>query len=90
MGTSRGHVCHGKYDFVVSRAVMPLTDLYKIVKKNISRDQRNSLPNGIICLKGGHLEEETKPFRNIVEITDISSFFDEEWFQEKNIVYLPC
>ena len=86
----RGEEEKGKYDFVVSRAVMPLPDLYKIVRKNISQEQRNALPNGIICLKGGDLQEETRPYRNIVDITDINQFFDEEWFQEKNIIYLPC
>ena len=86
----RGEEEKGKYDFVVSRAVMPLPDLYKIVRKNISKEQRNALPNGIICLKGGDLQEETRPYRNIVDITDINQFFDEEWFQEKNIIYLPC
>lgn len=86
----RGEEEKGKYDFVVSRAVMPLPDLYKIVRKNISQEQRNALPNGIICLKGGDLQEETRPYRNIVDITDISLFFDEEWFQEKSIIYLPC
>lgn len=86
----RGEEEKGKYDFVVSRAVMPLPNLYKIVRKNISQEQRNALPNGIICLKGGDLQEETRPYRNIVDITDINQFFDEEWFQEKNIIYLPC
>lgn len=86
----RGEEEKGKYDFVVSRAVMPLPNLYKIVSKNISQEQRNALPNGIICLKGGDLQEETRPYRNIVDITDINQFFDEEWFQEKNIIYLPC
>ena len=86
----RGEEEKGKYDFVVSRAVMPLPDLYKIVRKNISQEQRNALPNGIICLKGGDLQEEARPYRNIVDITDINQFFDEEWFQEKNIIYLPC
>ena len=86
----RGEEEKGKYDFVVSRAVMPLPDLYKIVRKNISQEQRNALPNGIICLKGGDLQEETRPYRNIMDITDINQFFDEEWFQEKNIIYLPC
>jgi 16S rRNA (guanine527-N7)-methyltransferase len=86
----RGEEEKGKYDFVVSRAVMPLPDLYKIVRKNISQEQHNALPNGIICLKGGDLQEETRPYRNIVDITDINQFFDEEWFQEKNIIYLPC
>ncbi len=86
----RGEEEKGKYDFVVSRAVMSLPDLYKIVRKNISQEQRNALPNGVICLKGGDLQEETRPYRNIVEINDISQFFDEEWFKEKNIIYLPC
>ena len=69
---------------------MPLPDLMKIVKKNIAKEQRNALPNGVICLKGGDLQAETYPYRNIVEITEISTFFQEEWFKEKNIIYLPC
>ena len=86
----RGEEEKGKYDFVVSRAVMQLPDLVKIVRKNMAAKQHNALPNGIICLKGGQLEEETRPFRNIVEINPISQFFEEEWFKEKNIIYLPC
>lgn len=85
----RGEDEQGKFDFVVSRAVMPLPDLVKIVRKNISKTQRNALANGIICLKGGELEAELRPFKNIVEVDAISSWFDEEWFQEKNVVYLP-
>ncbi len=85
----RGEDEKGKYDFVVSRAVMSLPDLVKIVRKNISKTQRNTLPNGIICLKGGELQAETQPFRNIVELTDISTFFSEEWFKEKHVIYLP-
>ena len=86
----RGEEEKGKYDFVVSRAVMPLPNLVKIMRKNMAAKQHNALPNGIICLKGGQLEEETRPFRNIVEINPISQFFEEEWFKEKNIIYLPC
>lgn len=86
----RGEDEKGKYDFIVSRAVMPLPNLLKIVKKNISKEQHNALPNGIICLKGGDFQEEMRPFRNLVEISDISKFFSEEWFKEKNIIYLPC
>ena len=85
----RGEDEKGKYDFVVSRAVMPLPDLLKIVRKNISKTQRNALPNGIICLKGGDLQAETRPFHKIVELTDISQFFHEEWFKEKHVIYLP-
>lgn len=80
----------GKYDFVVSRAVMPLPDLVKIIKKNVDhKRQQNSLPNGLICLKGGYLNNETRPFKNIVSMTDIHDMFDEEWFKEKYLIYLP-
>lgn len=81
----------GLYDFVVSRAVMPLPDLMKIVRKNISKkDQHNALPNGLICLKGGNIEEETKPFKNIVTVEEIYDKFKENWFKEKHIIYLPA
>ncbi len=86
----RGEEEKGKYDFIVSRAVMSLPDLMKIVRKNISKEQHNALPNGVICLKGGDLQAETSPYRNIVEISAISMFFSEEWFKGKNIIYLPC
>lgn len=80
----------GKYDFVVSRAVMPLPDLVKIIKKNVDhKRQQNSLPNGLICLKGGDLNNETRPFKNIVSMTDIHDMFDDEWFKEKYLIYLP-
>jgi len=85
----RGEDEKGLYDFVISRAVMPLPDLVKIVQKNIAKKQQNALPNGILCLKGGDLQAETHPFRNIVQTTEISSFFQEEWFKEKYVIYLP-
>ena len=85
----RGEEERGKYDFIVSRAVMPLPDLAKIVRKNISKTQRNSMPNGIIVLKGGNLESELLPFRNIAEQRQLTEFFTEEWFKEKYLVYLP-
>ena len=79
----------GEYDFVVSRAVMPLPDLMKIVKKNISREQRNALPNGLICLKGGNLDAETHTVKKVVDITPVGNWFEDEWFEEKNVVYVP-
>ena len=86
---SRAEAVKEQFHFVVSRAVMPLPDLVKIVQKNISKKHQNALPNGILCLKGGNLQAETQPFRNIVQTTEISSFFDEEWFKEKYVIYLP-
>lgn len=85
----RGEDEKGKYDFVVSRAVMPLPDLVKIVRKNIAKTQQNALPNGVICLKGGDLQAELRSFYKIVETTNISTFFKEEWFKEKHVIYLP-
>ena len=85
----RGEEEKGKYDFIVSRAVMPLSDLAKIVKKNVAKEQHNALPNGILCLKGGDLQAELQPYRHIVDSLDLSQRFDEDWFKEKYVVYLP-
>ena len=86
----RGEEEKGLYDFVVSRAVMPLPDLMKIVKKNITKkEQKNALPNGVIVLKGGDVQVETAPFRKIVEVSDISSWFQEDWFKQKYVIYVP-
>ncbi len=79
----------GKFDFIVSRAVMPLTDLVKLVRKNVSHKQHNALPNGLICLKGGELESEALPFKRTAELTDVSDFFEEPYFETKKILYLP-
>lgn len=85
----RGEEEKDKFDFIVSRAVMPLPDLVKIVRKNIAREQHNALANGLLVLKGGNLKEEIRPFKNIVELTSLSDYFEEEWFQEKYAIYLP-
>lgn len=86
----RGEEEKGLYDFIVSRAVMALPDLAKIVRKNVSKKQQNSIPNGIICLKGGNVQAETHSFKNIVNKTELATLFKEEWFKEKNLIYLPC
>lgn len=85
----RGEEERGQYDFVVSRAVMPLPDLVKIVRKNIAKTQHNALPNGIIVLKGGDVQAEIQPFKKIIDLSDISQWFKEEWFKEKHVIYLP-
>jgi 16S rRNA (guanine527-N7)-methyltransferase len=77
-----------KFDFVVSRAVMPLPDLVKLVRKNISSTYRNAVPNGLVVLKGGDLQEELKPFKE-VEVTPCSTWFKGEWFETKQVIYLP-
>ena len=80
---------HGKFDFVVSRSVMSLPDLMRIVKKNIAKDQHNSMPNGVIVLKGGDIQQEIRPFKHLAEVDDLSQWFSEEWFKEKHLIYVP-
>lgn len=86
----RGEEEKGKYDFIVSRAVMPLPDLMKIVRKNIAKVHRNARPNGVICLKGGDIQAEVMPYKKIAEVTEISDLFTEEWFKNKHIIYVPA
>lgn len=76
------------FDFVVSRAVMPLSDLVKIVRKNIKKEQQNVYPNGLICLKGGELEHEILPFRRLAQIENMKNYFKEEYFATKKVVYV--
>lgn len=85
----RGEEEKGKFDFIVSRAVMPLPDLMKIVRKNVVNDQHNALENGVIVLKGGDLQEEVRPYRKIAMVEELSQWFDEEWFKTKNLIYVP-
>lgn len=77
-----------KFDFAVSRAVMPLPDLVKLVRKNISTKQRNAMANGLLCLKGGNLSSETAPFRKRVLEFDLKDFFEEEYFDTKKVLYV--
>lgn len=80
----------GKYDFVVSRGVMPLPELISLTKKNVDlKSQKNSLPNGFLCLKGGELNEEVRPFKNIASTYSLANFFEEEFFKTKKIIYVP-
>ena len=78
-----------KYDFIVSRAVTSLPEFVRWVQGKMSKTHRHKIKNGIFYLKGGYLNEEIKPFRNIATTFEISDFFKEEFFETKKIVYLP-
>ena len=65
-----------KYDFVVSRAVMQMSDLVKLIRKNVHHEQKNSLPNGVICLKGGDIQSEMRPFKHCCEVWPLSTYFE--------------
>lgn len=77
------------FDFIVSRAVMPLADLVKITRKNIKKAQQNALPNGLICLKGGELQHEILPFQKQAITLNLGDYFAEEFFKTKKVVYVP-
>lgn len=80
--------CHDKFDFVVSRAVMPQPELVRLSRKNISPLNRNAIPNGVIALKGGDLQAELKGLKT-TEVVDLSNYFDEDFFKTKKIVFTP-
>lgn len=85
----RGEEEKGKYNFIVSRAVMPLSDLIRIVRKNILKADRNAYPNGVICLKGGEIDQEILPVKNIASVFEIKTVFTEPYFETKKLVYVP-
>ena len=81
--------CHEKFDYVVSRAVMPLADLVKACAKNIAPTASSSgLPNGIVCLKGGDLKDEIEAARRPVLEVPLSDYFAEEYFRTKSLLYV--
>ena len=77
-----------KNDFVVSRAVTNMKDFVSWIKFKINKNSFNDFKNGILYLKGGDLNEELKSFKN-VKIFELSEFFNEDFFNEKKVVYLP-
>lgn len=77
-----------EFDFVVTRGVMPLVDLVKAIRKNIGREQKNSISNGILALKGGELGREIAPMKNICTTWDLKDFFKEEFFETKKVVHV--
>lgn len=78
----------GKYDFVVSRAMAEMSELARLVKKNIRRESHNALPNGIICLKGGDLHHELKPFKHVSEQWELSTYFEDDFFKTKKVAFV--
>lgn len=81
--------CKDKYDYAVSRAVMPLNELVKICRKNIKPVSVNRYANGLLCLKGGNLENEMQGINFPVMEYPITDFINEPFFETKNIVYVP-
>ncbi len=87
----RAEMVEGKFDFIISRAVTKLTPFYEWVKHKVLKENKNTLPNGILCLKGGNLDEELNEFikinpKNYIKQYRLKEFFDEDFFETKAIV----
>ncbi len=80
--------CKLKADYVVSRAVMQLDELVKLVRKNISPDDRNRFPNGLVCLKGGQLESELGRVRLPKIDVPLNDYFSDDYFKGKDLIYV--
>ena len=78
-----------RYDFIISRAVTAFPKFVSMVRKNVSPNSGNALPNGIIYLKGGDFEDEISAFKASAEIFDLSKIFEEPFFETKKVIYLP-
>ncbi|HVA99256.1 MAG TPA: 16S rRNA (guanine(527)-N(7))-methyltransferase RsmG [Bacteroidia bacterium] len=86
----RAEEINEKFDFVVSRAVTEFPIFYNWVRMKFLKQQKNSLPNGIIYLKGGDINAEFNAFKKWVEIFELKNYFSEAFFETKKVVYLPC
>ena len=80
--------CHEKYDYVVSRAVMQLDELIKLIRRNVSSKSVNKLPNGLICLKGGDLGAELGRVKQPLLDVPLSDYFPQEYFATKDLIYV--
>lgn len=78
-----------KFDFVVSRAVTAMPRFVSWVEKTIKPIDHNALPNGILALKGGDLEEELQMYQGKILGYNIADFFDEPFYETKKVIYLP-
>ena len=91
--TGRVEQLNGKFDFVVSRAVAPLSDLYRWTSHQLNKQQRNAMPNGWLCLKGGDLQQEMNDLlqlnkRLYMESFALSSYFTEPFFETKKLLFV--
>jgi 16S rRNA (guanine527-N7)-methyltransferase len=84
----RAEKVKGSFDFVVSRAVTAMPSFLPWCQNKFTKAQKNRFPNGILYLKGGDLTEELKPIKRGIDIFELSSFFKDEFFETKKVVYV--
>lgn len=85
----RAEQVKGDYDFIISRAVTDLSQFVSWVRNKVSHTHYHDLHNGLLCLKGGDLSDELRPFAKKVKVFDIADYFDDPFFETKKVVYLP-
>lgn len=85
---SRAEQIPGKFNFVVSRAVTQLKDFYPWIKDKFERKSLNKLPNGILYLKGGDLKQEIAESGLAVQQYFLKNYFEEEFFETKQVIYV--
>ena len=78
----------GRFDFIVSRAVAPLSDLLFWTKDKLNDENFNNLSNGWICLKGGDLTDELIKVKKHIRTYNISDWFQEDFFETKKVIYV--
>jgi 16S rRNA (guanine527-N7)-methyltransferase len=85
---SRAENVKGKFDFIVSRAVTRLPDFHQWVSGKVKPKSKNSLPNGILYLKGGDFSDEIKQIKTTSKVYELSEFFSEAFFETKKLIHL--
>jgi 16S rRNA (guanine527-N7)-methyltransferase len=85
----RAEQIKGEYDFIVSRAVTRLKEFYGWINKKAKKKSDHELFNGILYLKGGDLEEELAELKRPYQVFDLPTYFKDEFFETKKIVYVP-
>ncbi|MCS7004762.1 MAG: 16S rRNA (guanine(527)-N(7))-methyltransferase RsmG [Cytophagales bacterium] len=86
---ARAETLSETFDFIVTRAVAPISELYEWTKNKFRKISQHKIYNGILALKGGDLKEEFACFKHHYRFIEIASYFREEYFQTKKIVYVP-
>lgn len=79
----------GRFDYVVSRAVMQAPDLVKLIKKNVKAQAIGNRKGGLICLKGGDVAAEVAPCSPEAKVWPLTDWFEEKFFETKMVVYIP-
>jgi 16S rRNA (guanine527-N7)-methyltransferase len=76
------------YDFVISRAVTAFPRFVSLTRHLVNKENKNTIANGILYLKGGDFEEEITPFKNRISLTPLTNFFEEDFFETKKLIHL--